>query len=125
VSVLLSKTRFLLTIRGVQMGVVIEFARAVHARVEGLGLTLVALTAIGIEQVATLVRENDGLVVFVWRNGPDQTFVARWLRRFSVRRVKFAEDSEDAPASRRIANVLLPRSEPLSRTPTTGGANAS
>jgi hypothetical protein len=76
VSVLLSETRFLLAIRGVQVGVVIELARAVHARVEHLGLTLVALSAIGVEQVATPVRENDRLVVFVERNGPDQTFVA-------------------------------------------------
>jgi hypothetical protein len=76
VSVLLSETGFLLAIGGIQVGVVIEFARAVHARVERLGLTLVAFAAIGVEQVATLVRENDRLFVFVERNGPDETFVA-------------------------------------------------
>jgi hypothetical protein len=32
------------------VGVVIEFVRAVHARVERLGLSLVALSAIGIER---------------------------------------------------------------------------
>jgi hypothetical protein len=71
VSVLLSKTLSLIAIRGVQVGVVIEFARTVHARVKRLGLTVVALSAIGVEQVATLVRENDRLIVFVERNGPD------------------------------------------------------
>jgi hypothetical protein len=65
VSVLLSETRFLLAIRGVQVGVMIELARAVHARVERLGVTFVAFSAIGVEQVAALVRENDRLVVFV------------------------------------------------------------
>ena len=75
-SVLLSETRVLFAIRGVQVSIVIEFARAIHARVERLGLTFVALSAIGVEQVATLVRENDRLIVFVERNGPDQTFVA-------------------------------------------------
>ena len=87
VSVLLSETRFLLAIRGVQVGVVIEFARAVHARVKCLGLTLVAPSVIGVEQVATLVRENDCLVVFVERNGPDQTFVAQVVEGVAVRRV--------------------------------------
>jgi hypothetical protein len=87
VSVLLLETRFLLAKCGVQVGVVIEFARAVHASVERLGLTLVAFSATSVEQVATLVRENDRLVVFVERNGPDQTFVAKMLDCVAVRRV--------------------------------------
>ena len=72
----MSETRFLFAIRGVEVGIVIQFSWAVDARVERLGRALVALSAIGIEQVTTLVREDDRLVVFAERNGPDQTLVA-------------------------------------------------
>ena len=58
------------------MGVVIEFARAVHARVERLGPTLVAVSAIGVEQVAAFGRQDHRPLVFTQRDGPDQPFVA-------------------------------------------------
>ena len=62
--VLLSQAGVFFAIRGIQVGVVIQFPRAVDVRVEFLRTALVALSAIRVEQVPTLVREDDGLVVF-------------------------------------------------------------
>jgi len=84
VVVLLSETRFFFAICGIQVGVVIQFSRAVDARVERLGPALVALSAISVEQVLALVREDDRLVVFAKRDGPNQPFVAEVVERVVV-----------------------------------------
>ena len=77
----------------------IQFSWAVDARVELLGPALVALSAIGLEQVPALVREDDGLVVFAQRNGPNQTFVTQVVQRVVVRvpvtsEITLGDDSE-------------------------------
>jgi len=77
VAVLVSKPGFLFAVGGVQGGIVVELARAVDACVERLGLALVAVAPIGLEQVAPLVRENDPTVVFAERDGPDQPSARR------------------------------------------------
>jgi hypothetical protein len=84
VVVLLSETRFFFAICGIQVGVVIQFSRAVDARVERLGPALVALSAISVEQAPALVREDDRLVVFAKRDGPNQPFVAEVVERVVV-----------------------------------------
>ena len=99
VVVLLSETGFFFAIRGIQVGVVIQFSWAVDARVELLGTALVTLSAIGVEQVPALVREDDGLVVFAERDGPNQTFVAQVVQRVVVRvpitsEITLGDDSE-------------------------------
>lgn len=63
----------------------IQFSWAVDARVERLGPALVALSAISVEQVPALVREDDCLVVFAKRDGPNQTFDAQVVQRVVVR----------------------------------------
>jgi len=45
-------------------------------RVERLGPTLVAVSAIGVEQVAAFGRQDHRPLVFTQRDGPDQPFVA-------------------------------------------------
>jgi hypothetical protein len=95
----LSKTGFFFAIRGIQPGVVIQFAWAVYARVELLGSALVARSPIGFEQVPALLREDDGLVIFAQCDGPNQTFVTQVVQRVVVRvpvasEITLGDDSE-------------------------------
>ena len=85
VVVALSKTGFFFAIRGIQVRVVIQVSWAVDTRVELLGAAFVALSAIGVEQVPALVREDDRMVMFAKRDGPNQTFLTQVVQRVVVR----------------------------------------
>jgi hypothetical protein len=71
--------------------------------VELLEAARFTLPAIGVEEVPALVREDDRLVMFAQRDGPNQTFVAQVVKRVVVTgivplmsEVTLGDDSERA-----------------------------
>jgi hypothetical protein len=87
-----------------------QFPWAVDARIELLEAAIVSLSAIGVEQVPALVREDDGLVVFAERDGPNQTLIAQVVQGVVVStpitsKIPLGDDSERAD-SRQGAAVL-------------------
>jgi hypothetical protein len=106
VLVLLPKAGDFFAIRGIQVGVVIQFSCAADACVELLGPGLVALTAIGIEHVPALFREDDRLVAFSKRDGPNQPFVTQVIQSVVVTSEITLQDNSKGSDCRQGTAVL-------------------
>lgn len=103
-----AEPRFLLAICCVEVGIVVDLAGAAHARVERLWIALVWLSAVGVEQVAALLREDDGPIGVAQRDVADEPLVAEVVQRVSVDLdVTFRHHAEGADGRQRAAVLVV------------------
>ena len=84
VAVLIAETGFLLTIRPVEIRIVIDLAGAVGAGVKGLRGLVVALQGMRIENVTALLREDQTTLIATKADGLDEPLVAEMVESVAV-----------------------------------------